>query len=436
MQRTLFALMLASCLLSPSLAQRPPRLVENQLFLILRPGTSLGQVNELARMVGGAVLVFYPTLREPRGIVVRGAQQQGQAAPETPPAAANLTAQASSLDPCGGALALIEVDGKNLAQALQELRRNDLVLYGDPQSIGDDDSDEDYRPQMGAGGTIPPGKGGASVTVAVLDNGATSGKVDVFNVRPGGYDFTTGVNGDPDASEDPAPARLHGSAIASLIAGKNWGMAPEANILPVRVCDENNECLASNVVRGTCWAISQVSGNGSDPKALRNLVLNYSLGGEHPIESLRALLAYALRHGALVAASGGNEGRRGFGAPPHFPAYYAPEFGGFLAVAGLWPSPRQPGKWERWPFSTIGPHLEIAAPAVVPLLGQIYRGTSYATGYVSGALALWRDACPDLSPADIEIRLARDAARTLLVGTVYRQLVGQGMLHMPNPMDC
>lgn len=433
MRKVLFALMVAGCLLSPALAQRPSRLVENQLFLILRPGTGLEQVNELAKAVRGAVLTFYPSLREPRGIAVRGPQQQTPPAPEAP---ASMAAPASSLDPCAGALALIEVDGKNLAQALQELRRNDLVLYGDPQSIGDDDAEEDYRPQMGAGGIIPPGKGGASVTVAVLDNGATSGMVDVFEVRPGGYDFTTGVNGDPDASESPAPARSHGSAIASLIAGKNWGMAPQARILPVRVCDENNECLASNVVRGTCWAISQVSSNGLEPKALSNLVLNYSLGTEHPIESLRALLAYALRHGALVAASGGNEGSRGFGAPPHFPAYYAPEFGGFLAVAGLWPSPRQPGKWERWPFSTIGPHLEIAAPSVVPLLGQVYRGTSYATGYVSGALALWRDACSNLSPADIEARLERDATRTLLVGTVYRQLVGQGMLRVPNPMDC
>ncbi|MER3483885.1 MAG: hypothetical protein C4332_12750, partial [Meiothermus sp.] len=57
----------------------------------------------------------------------------------------------------------------------------------------------------------------------------------------------------------------------------------------------------SNVVKGVCYALSQVPDRSK-------LVLNLSLGGDTPVDVLEAILKYALGKGTLIAAAGGNQG--------------------------------------------------------------------------------------------------------------------------------
>ena len=66
-------------------------------------------------------------------------------------------------------------------------------------------------------------------------------------------------------------------------------------------------------------------------------------------------------------------------------------------------------------WSNFGPHVDIAAPGegvTVPTLDGLYLrldGTSYATPYVSGAIALVWSMLPSLTPAEIKDRLQKTA---------------------------
>ncbi|MCL6569497.1 MAG: S8 family serine peptidase, partial [Meiothermus silvanus] len=68
-----------------------------------------------------------------------------------------------------------------------------------------------------------------------------------------------------------------------------------------------------------------------------------------------------------------------------------------------------------------------AAPGQdIQLGGFAYQGTSFATPLVAGGLALWREANPTLTPAEIEAKL-KSQATTLPYAT---NEVGKGMLNL------
>jgi subtilisin len=110
---------------------------------------------------------------------------------------------------------------------------------------------------------------------------------------------------------------------------------------------------------------------------------------------------------------------------------------GMLAVAALRASSLDEleGDWKPASFSTRGDYLDIAAPGVDLTSGNSsggyssgYSGTSFATGLVSGALAVWREVNPGMSAADVEAGL-KAAARRL---DYSEDEVGAGMLDLSN----
>lgn len=278
------------------------------------------------------------------------------------------------------------------------------------------------------------GFSGKGITIAVLDTGLDAGAIrsDLLNRVLPGFDFVdndTTVEDDfvrPDPSEPNLQELFHGSPIAILAAGGKQGVAPGAQVLPIKVCSGTGQCLASNVVKGVCYALGQVPDRSK-------LVLNLSLGGDTPVSVLEAILDYALKQGALIAAAGGNQGpdivdgplvQR---TPKHYPAAY--KLAGLVAVAAL--AANATGGWQPADFSSRGvniDYLDIAAPgADIALLGFTYDGTSFATPLAAGALALWREANPSLSPAEIETKLK--AAATALPPYTANE-VGAGLLNL------
>ena len=296
---------------------------------------------------------------------------------------------------CGGDLAEVDVGGAPLGQVLEALEQEDVVLHADP--VGDWSLDQlagdpPYLSAIGA----PQAAGrfaGKGVTIAVLDTGVSA------NVQLGarllsaqGRDF---VDDDADASDTFSGG--HGTPVALLAAGRVSGVARAADVLPVRVCDGGGRCLTSNVILGVCHAL-----NVAKPE---RLVLNLSLGGDTPVAALRAILAEAMKRGALIAAAAGNGGCS-CRAARHYPAAYdvngRPDLDGLLAVAAVAPDG---GGWRAADFSTRGDYIDLAAPGIVGVEGSTYRGTSFATPLVAGALALWREAEPALSAVQIEAAL-------------------------------
>ncbi|MQS05387.1 S8 family serine peptidase, partial [Streptomyces alkaliterrae] len=157
---------------------------------------------------------------------------------------------------------------------------------------------------------------GAGVTVAVLDTGVDAEHRDLRGAVLEGKDAV----GFGARRGDRTWAR-HGTAMAGIIAGRGHGpggadgvigIAPEAQVLPVRVLleDEDPQRRRARATRGGAlaegirWAVDQ----GAD-------VINLSLGDDsasaHPDPKEDAAVRYALRKGAVVVASAGNGGEKG-----------------------------------------------------------------------------------------------------------------------------
>jgi type VII secretion-associated serine protease mycosin len=249
---------------------------------------------------------------------------------------------------------------------------------------------------------------GAGVTVAVLDTGVDATHPDLAGGVVPGRDFV-GMGADRGDPEWAA----HGTAMAGIIAGRGHGaergagvigVAPEAEILPVRVLledddparDEARETRAGALAEGIRWAADQ----GAD-------VINLSLGddsesAQHDAEE-DAAVRYALSRGVVVVASAGNGGENG--DPVSYPAGYP----GVIAVAAV---DRSGLPTE---FSTRRWYAAVSAPGqdviVLDPDREYYTGwgTSAAAAFVSGSVALLLAAHPGLTPAQVRQLLTETA---------------------------
>ncbi|MFJ8362512.1 type VII secretion-associated serine protease mycosin [Streptomyces sp. NPDC093984] len=250
---------------------------------------------------------------------------------------------------------------------------------------------------------------GKGITVAVLDTGVDETHPDlVGNVLPAkdlvGFGARRG---------DPAWA-VHGTAMAGIIAGHGHGIddsdgvvgvAPEAKILPVRVILEDGDPARTKArnTRGNALAegIRWAADHGAD-------VINLSLGDDsssaHPEAAEDEAIQYALKKGTVVVASAGNGGE--LGDHTSYPAAYP----GVIAATAV------DSDGTRASFSTRRWYATVSAPGVDVVIAEPDRkyyegwGTSAASAFVSGAVALIRAAHPGLSPAQIK-RLLEKTAR-------------------------
>jgi subtilisin len=329
---------------------------------------------------------------------------------------------------CARATARIGIPaGQSVGSVLDRLAQEDLkevVFQADPQSLWDRDQVVNPAEAIGVPAAQKRNRRGAGTTIAVLDTGVSNHPLIAQRLQAG-YDFVDDDTDPSDNFDDPATQLNpdgHGTAVAVLAAGDRLGVAPLAQVLPIRICNQNGLCLASNAIKGVCYALTK-----ADPK---KLVLNLSFGGNTPVEGLKAVLQYAMEQKALVAAAAGNQGNAG--SPTHYPAAYS--LPGLVAVGALRQAGAAAPVWVPADFSTRGSYLDIAAPGQNlesgnPLGSQgIYSGTSFATPLVAGALALWRETNPGDTAAQIEAALKANA-RAL---PFTEPEVGKGMLDLTN----
>jgi type VII secretion-associated serine protease mycosin len=265
---------------------------------------------------------------------------------------------------------------------------------------------------------------GRGVTVAVLDTGTDPGTPDLAGSVTRGADFTRGA--------DPAgyrPPHLHGTYIASLIAGHGSGprraegiigVAPGARVLSVRVILDDQEpgfaafnenaAYYDAIARGLRYATM----HGAD-------VINMSLGTISATRDLRNAVGFAISRGVVVVAAAGNNGvaqRR------YTPYVYPASFTGVLSVAAVDESGAPA------PFSARNASVLVSAPGVdVPGAGPAGTyisgsGTSPASALVAGTAALIRSRFPELGPA-LVIQAIIDSTRRKPPGG-YTTRVGFG----------
>jgi subtilisin len=240
--------------------------------------------------------------------------------------------------PCASDLADIDVGGKPLGQALEELEKEGIALHTDGRS-GYKASAVDHLSAISATIARNNGYTGAGSLIAILDTGVSphtelTGRLILpFNAITGSELIADVVDGFDDANVPTIPVEKrqegvegHGTPIAILAAGSTSGVAPEAQVMPVKTCDDNGVCFSNDVIVGVCYALTAAQKNGSE-----SLILNLSFGGDTPVAALEAILKYALEKGVQVAAAAGNDGERG--SPVHYPAAF--DLPGLVAVGAL-----------------------------------------------------------------------------------------------------
>ncbi|MFD8818868.1 type VII secretion-associated serine protease mycosin [Streptomyces sp. NPDC059627] len=255
---------------------------------------------------------------------------------------------------------------------------------------------------------------GKGITVAVLDTGVEADHPDLVGNVLAAKDMI-GFGAKPG---DRTWAR-HGTAMAGIIAGHGhgagdqdgvMGVAPEARILPVRVILEDGDSARGKArsTRGNALAegIRWAAEHGAD-------VINLSLGDDsdsaHPEPSEDEAIQYALKKDVVVVASAGNGGDKGDHIS--YPAAYP----GVIAATAV-------DKFgTRADFSTRRWYATVSAPGVDIVIAdpdhKYYAGwgTSAASAFVSGAVALVKAAHPGLTPAQIK-KLLEDTARDAPAG--------------------
>ncbi len=227
---------------------------------------------------------------------------------------------------------------------------------------------------------------GKGVRVAVVDTGVANHEDLVI---AGGASFTSYTS---SFSDDNG----HGTHVAGIIGARNntygtVGIAHEASIYAVKVLDGNGSGYLSDVIAGIDWSIT----NKMD-------IINLSLGTTTHSSTLKQVVDQAYNQGILVVGAAGNNGSSdGTGDTVNYPARYD----SVIAVSAT------DSKDRRASFSATGSTVEVAAPGVNVLStvpGNKYAqmsGTSMAAPYVAGNLALLKQTYPELSHAQLRVKL-------------------------------
>lgn len=232
-------------------------------------------------------------------------------------------------------------------------------------------------------------KGVKEVLIAVIDSGIDLLHPDIkTKIRSSGRDF---VNNDFDATDDHGHG-THVAGIAGAATNNNEGIAGVAwncEVLPLKVIDKEGSGLYSWVAEAIIWA--------ADNKAD---VINLSIGGDEPSQTLESALRYAYEKNVTIIAAAGNDG-----GPVLYPAAYDNYC---LAVAATDYNDTRP-EW-----SNFGPEIDVAAPGVkvVSLVPTWYfgpgslpygygSGTSMAAPHVAGLAALLKSLKPWLKAREI-----------------------------------
>ena len=243
---------------------------------------------------------------------------------------------------------------------------------------------------------------GAATVVAVLDTGIDLAHPDLSGqlwtnpnlaadaaTYPGDANGWNFVSNTSNVQDDNG----HGSHVSGILAasgnngtgvtGVDWG----ARLMVVKVLDSNGNGTTDEATNGIYYAVAHGA-----------TVINASWGGGTYSQTLYNAINYAGQHGVVFVTAAGNDGTNTDVSPSYPGSYRLPNE---IVVAASDPSGNLAS------FSDFGATtVDIAAPGVdiwstVPGGYAQYSGTSMATPYVTGVVALIQGLAPNASPAQI-----------------------------------
>ncbi|MBT2757186.1 S8 family peptidase [Mesobacillus foraminis] len=240
---------------------------------------------------------------------------------------------------------------------------------------------------------------GQGITIAILDTGCDTDHPDLKDRIIGGRNFTQDDGGKSEIYED---YNGHGTHVAGTIAASLnntgvAGVAPEANLLILKVLGKNGSGQYDWIIKAIDYAISQ-----------KVDIISMSLGGPEDVKELHDIIKKAVNQNILVVCAAGNEGD---GEDSTDELGYPGCYNEVISVGAI-DLERQSSE-----FTNSNNQVDLVAPGekiTSTYLNGTYAslsGTSMATPHVSGALALLKV----LSNSDFE--------RDLTVPELYAQLI-------------
>ena len=187
----------------------------------------------------------------------------------------------------------------------------------------------------------------------------------------------------------------HGTHVAGIINAQGAegvkGIAPKASLLVVRAMNQRGDGRISDVIAGIEWSVEQ----GAD-------IINLSITTENTHPVLNESLDYAIRQGVFLVGAAGNIHE------PVRPVMYPAKHPDVHAIAAV-DRNRQPTN-----FSAFGPEIHFAGPGSgilsTGMLSEevdgrsgysIKSGTSMATPFAAGVMALYMERYPHLTNSEI-----------------------------------
>lgn len=236
---------------------------------------------------------------------------------------------------------------------------------------------------------------GRGVTVYVFDGGVLSTHPELAGRVRKGYDAFP---------NDPRVCNAHGTAVAGAVAGKTLGVAPEVEVVDIKMveCAKVRGTIKA-IVDGTDWVIADHKQSG------RPAVANWSFIADTSshIPQLDSAVAKLRAAGIAVVVSAGNLDINA--------CRVSPGNADGTIVVGASTIGREAGDGKvadrRAANTAFGPCVDIYAPGDSVLLPsfdatqtptvQLWNGTSMSAGYVSGAAALFLESSPRAIPDDV-----------------------------------
>ncbi|HXG58162.1 MAG TPA: S8 family serine peptidase [Thermoanaerobaculia bacterium] len=235
-------------------------------------------------------------------------------------------------------------------------------------------------------------------------------------------------------------AASHGTSVASIAAGRNIGVAPEAFLVSVRVMNERGLATTRTYLDGLDAIVRHAWSSGAPPfqTAVVNIsgwvlekitseatgVVPFSAVEKKMLDMIAGVGADGLRHPDgkkflfVVAANNVDTGCGDSGFVDRFPAILGHEIAGVITVGGM------TAENEAWSGGCRG-GVEILAPAQAifsatisgndhyrPRKSGLRSGTSFAAPVISGIAARMLAEAPRLTPQQLEAALVATPSRT------------------------
>ena len=289
--------------------------------------------------------------------------------------------------------------------AVDALRHNPRVAYieqdqeahfvttqTNPPSWGLDRIDQHSLP---LNATYTYNQNGTGVDAYIIDCGILLTHTDFGGRAVTGYDAITLGGTATDGNG-------HGTHVAGTVGGTSYGVAKNVRLIAVRVLNNNGSGTYSQVIAGVDW----VTGDHTTHPAVANM----SLGGG-PSTSLDAAVRNSIIDGVTYCIAAGNSSADASGYSParvtEAVTVGATDINDGFAY-----------------FSNFGSIVDISAPGVnitsdwntSNTATNTISGTSMATPHVTGSAALYLEANPTATPAQVQSALKSNGTSGMITG--------------------